>query len=340
MKQNVILIVCMDKEYNCSVEYDVASTLAQEYVLETIDDKVYLEKYLKFSHRIDTLIIDEELAGEFCKLQNPSHVYLLYEGDGDNSRINKYEGAQGIIQALGANYLATSSAPEKQITHLVNVISVCGGAGKTTAALGTAYWLSRKGYKVLYVDAEDFQTFSQILGCDAGDDETDRIMSSAIKNLTKDNLKDLIQEDFMNYIKPFYGPLASYGLCTNDYLKIVNQIEEQREFDYIVLEHKAGTIDDEMMRMILKGDSLIIVGRQTENATARIFRFLDIIREYTGQSVVVCGRYQKHRPDNLKDNIKDNDIPVSEYVPELDNDLTMKDIFSKCLLRDTAEAVI
>ncbi len=340
MKQNVVLIVCLDKEYTSSVEYDLASVLRGEYTLETIDDKNYLEEYIKSSHRIDTLIIDEELVGDFCQKQIPAHVYQLSEGDESAGKINKYTGAQGIVQALGADYLLKETEDQGRSTHLINVISVSGGAGKTAAALGTAYWLSRKGYKTLYVDAEEFQTFDQILRCDPGDDETDRNIAAAIKDNSEDNILTLVKNDLVSYMKPFHGILASYGLSAKDYCEIADKLRDTNDFDYVILEHRSGIIDSDTMRQILEGDRLIIVSEQTEHAAARITRLLENIGEYRGQSIIVCGRYKKYRPDKLSELISEDDYPIAEYIPELEDALTMKEIYSHNLFKDTAEAVV
>lgn len=340
MKQNVVLVVCMDREYTSSIEYELASVLKTEYALETIDDRDYLEDYLKSPHRIDTLIIEEELVSDFCQKQIPAHVYQLSEGDESAGKINKYTGAQGIIQALGTDYLLEESEDKGSSTHLINVISVSGGAGKTATALGTAYWLSRKGYKTLYVDAEDFQTFDQILRCDPGDDETDRNIASVIKDSSEANILTLVKNDLVSYMKPFHGILASYGLSARDYCVIADKLRETNDFDYVILEHRSGIIDSDIMRQILEGDRLIIVSEQTEHAAARTTRLLENIREYSGQSVIVCGRYKKDRPDKLGETISDDDYPIAEYIPELESTLTMKEIYSHNLLKDTAEAIV
>lgn len=340
MKQNIVLIVCLDKEYTSSVEYDLASVLRKEYALETIDDKNYLEEYLRSPHRIDTLIIDEELASDFCQKQIPAHVYQLSEGDESAGKINKYTGAQGIVQALGPNYLLEESDDKGSLSHLINVISVSGGAGKTTAALGTAYWLSRKGYKTLYVDAEDFQTFDQILRCEPGDDETDRKIASVIKDSSEESILSLVKSDLVSYMNPFHGILASYGLSAGDYCDIANKLRETNDFDYVILEHRSGIIDSDTMKQILEGDRLIIVAEQTEHAAARIKRLLENIGEYNGQSIIVCGRYKKDRPDRLSELVSEDDYPIAEYIPELEDVLTMKEIYSHNLLKDTAEAIV
>ena len=340
MKHNIVLIVCMDQEYISSVEYDLASVLGMDYVLETIDDTAYLEEYLKSSHRIDTLIIDEELAGEFCQKQNPAHVYQLSEGDESSGKINKYAGSQGIVQALGDMYLLKDTNEQAHLTHLINVVSVSGGAGKTVTALGTAYWLSRQGYKTLYVDAEDFQTYDQILGCSTGDEACDRKLASAMRDCSKESIENIIQADFMDYIRPFHGIPASYGIEISRYYELVNILVESSDYDYIVLEHGAGVISGAIMRQILAGDRLIIAATQSANSIKRLTRFLENIGQYSGQSFIVCGRYIKDRPDYLQDPVIDDDIPIAEYIPEADKELTMKDIFERKLLRDTAEAVV
>lgn len=340
MKQNIVLIVCLDKEYTSSVEYDLASVLRKEYALETIDDKNYLEEYLKSPHRIDTLIIDEELAGDFCQKQIPAHVYQLSEGDESTGKINKYTGAHGIVQALGPNYLLEESDDKGSLSHLINVISVSGGAGKTATALGTAYWLSRKGYKTLYIDAEDFQTFDQILGCDPGDDKTDRNFASVIKDSSEEKILSLVKNDLVSYMKPFHGILASYGLSARDYHVIADKLRETNDFDYVILEHRSGIIDSDTMRLILEGDRLIIVSEQTGHAAKRTLRLLENIGEYSGQSVIVCGRYKKDRPDKLSELVSEEDYPIAEYIPELEDVITMKEIYSHNLLKDTAEAIV
>lgn len=340
MKHNIVLIVCMDQEYISSVEYDLASVLGMDYVLETIDDTAYLEEYLKSSHRIDTLIIDEELAGEFCQKQNPAHVYQLSEGDESSGKINKYAGSQGIVQALGDMYLLKDTNEQAHLTHLINVVSVSGGAGKTVTALGTAYWLSRQGYKTLYVDAEDFQTYDQILGCSPGDANCDRKLASAMRDFTKESIDSIIQADLIDYIRPFHGIPASYGIETSRYYELVNSLARSSDYDYIVIEHGSGVINGDIMQQILAGDRLIIASTQTAHSRDRLARFLENIGQYSGQSIIVCGRFIKDKPDYLSELSLDNDIPIAEYIPEADNALNMKDIFERELLRDTAEAVV
>ena len=159
MKEKKILLISLDREYTEKVEGKISFLLNEYSKLEIIDSREYLTEYLQSDHpKIDVLIADESVYVDAIKVQPADKSYRLVEGDREADSVSKYEADEGIVNVIGKEFLKTGERVE-ETTHVINVVSVDGGSGKTKAALGITAQLAAQGYRVLYMDAENVQNF-------------------------------------------------------------------------------------------------------------------------------------------------------------------------------------
>ena len=138
MKRNTILVVSSDIEYVTSIECILATELDYKYNLEVITDKDYLEEYLEEAHKIEVLIIEDNMMSAFSDAQIVGRAIIISDGESQENVINKLDGAEAILRNLGARYLKATSQMGNITSKVIDVVSVSGGSGKTITALGIA----------------------------------------------------------------------------------------------------------------------------------------------------------------------------------------------------------
>lgn len=331
----------MDEEYVANIEEKLAIQLKDEYQLEIITESAYLEQYQKQSHRIDLLIIDEKLKAQFCSNQTPEIVISLTETDNDSRiYINKYDGVNAIVQKIGPQYFRECGKKEKTQTKTIEVISICGGSGKTIAALGIAMQLENSGKKVLYLNAEMEQNFCESMSLEKihyAEEMLALYLADGSDNVMENILKDIQHERF-DYVPPFRRMLMAYRLRAEHYYKVAEKIASRNIYDYIVVEHPRE-LTEAGMRRISKGDFLLITVLQNGNAIARIKKLIDNVGSIYGQGMIVCGKYRIDEPNELVDREFLSEWPICEYISERNEKIDMEKIYKYKLFKSTMEAI-
>ena len=164
MSKSTILLVCSDEEYVASVEGYLAKSILKSYRLEFITDLKYLSKYLEAPHKIEVLIVEDKLVPLFAQNQALGKVFVITESDKIGANlISKYLGAQGIVKLLGPTYMTSEAGGEPLRTRLHDVVALNNPSFKTLTALALSAQLANYGKKVLYLSADNMQSFNSLL---------------------------------------------------------------------------------------------------------------------------------------------------------------------------------
>ena len=123
--------------------------------------------YFSKPKTIDLLIIDEKFYGSSIELHSIRKTLLLTEDEdaanksvGNVLRLYKYTNIREIFSVINSREIGLSTnISSGNGTQVLLVTSAAGGVGKSTVALGLSMALEKDYKKVLYVDAEYFQTF-------------------------------------------------------------------------------------------------------------------------------------------------------------------------------------
>lgn len=347
MKQQKIVVICMDEEYISSIEYKLTEAFGQKAEFEYISNYQYFKKYMQEPQDIDILLIQMELYQEIIDKQNCPNIYLLTEdeevvkrgGAQENCRIiYQYASIRSMIDSLDSSILRAEEGKTQASTKLVSVFSVNGGSGKTTTALGLSGALARDGFKVLYLNTEclqDYQLFIQNM-----EYLPDSIGYQCVMDCERaaEMMLSKVRRNGFEYIPPFSKALASYQITIQSVVRIMEYIQKKNIYDYIVME-LSQEMQPEKMNLLQKSDRIVIVTTQEEQAVAKLGLFFNGITEWRGQCFLICNHYKKERKDYLTNSGISLKYSICEYIEEQTEPITLKSLALTNLYDKTAVAV-
>lgn len=339
MKEKKILLISLDREYTEKVEGKISFLLNEYSKLEIIDSREYLTEYLQSDHpKIDVLIADESVYVDVIRVQPADKSYRLVEGNREADSVSKYEADEGIVNVIGKEFLKTGERVE-ETTHVINVVSVDGGSGKTKAALGITAQLAAQGYRVLYMDAENVQNFGEFLNGTEESKWAKDTMSLAFMNAQAEAnaLNEYIQRGIYDYIPAFKSPLFAYNISLQSYYDMAEKLAAGRQYEYIVIEHSMA-LTRELAMFLGKSTAMIMCTNQGVGAAGRIERFMNNLIDFKGQCMLLCCQNE-----DTQDNFHQDPIvykyPVCETVPRQQTATTLDEMLAKGLYRAAAAAV-
>lgn len=338
-----IVLVSLDKEYVINILGTFTEELSEDYQIEVITDNEYLESYLQTPHKIDTLLIEENLLGVYSSNnQAVGHKYLITEADKIGANvISKYSGAPGIMKILGADYLRRSKHEDAGKTRIHDVISMDDPKIKTIAAITIAKHLSAYGRKVLYLSADNLQDFNVYMKDQdsfAGKEEALSI-NAVIKGITG-KLEQIVKNEDFDYIPQFEHLLSSYGMEPGTMMNIAKEIQRFDIYDDIIIDHPFGFSADTVTRLE-NSKSIIIITDQGEDAKRKIEKLLDNTQEVKENSLLICYPYDSSSMSAEKTFCGVN---ICENIRKIDlnnrNTSIIEELVEMKAFRDTAEAIL
>ncbi len=343
MKQNRIVIVCLDEEYIQSLEYKLTEAMGTNNSVEFITKYECFREFIAYLQEVDLLLVQEELYQEAIARQSFRKVYILTENEqmaelekGNKKYIYKYSSIRKMMDAMDAHDLTGHEGKTQEDTKLVSVYSVNGGSGKTTAAVGIAAALASDGYKVLYMSSECFQDYQLLL-------EEEAVMPNEIgyryaldsEQILPEMLEHIRQKGF-EYFPPFVKPLASYKITPKAVFRQAEAICAQKRYDYLILE-LSPEMDQEKMEILMKSDRIVLVTLQDAKAVAKLQLLTDELTELSGQCVLLCNRFHPEEENHLEESSAAKRYAVSEYVEE--QEANLRCICERQLFRKTSVAI-
>lgn len=330
-----IQIVSADIEYVNKILGRLVSEVRNDIRLEVVTDKRYFIEFNGADHPIDVLFIDEALATGVVSLPSVRQIYVISERH-DANAVSKFDGAAGILRILGDDALKSNNGINKRDCKIVNIVSPCGGCGKTTASIGIAYRLAQMNRKTLYIDAEYAQDFYEVMPKDSIDEAySDEQMAALMINITPQSLEYINQNivhGVFDYIPPFKNNLAGYHLDPKRILEAAKIIANKSLYDYIVIEHGTG-LSGEEIDSIYEGGRLVVVSN-VDLEHERVQRLLRLFRGYSGQGTVLL-----HNCDNKYLEDSNNRFSVAENIFYQKND-TIEEILANGYYKKTAESIL
>ena len=343
MKKNTILVVSSDVEYVTSIECILATELDYRYDLEVITDKEYLHDYLEDAHKIEVLVIEDNMLSEFSDAQIVGRAIIISDRENQENVVNKLDGAEAILRNLGGKYLRATSQMGNITSKVIDVVSVSGGSGKTITALGIAMQLCALRKKVLYIDAENYQNFYEYVGSPTDErgyfESADTGFLIDLEKCTVSALEKEIVRGRFDFLAPFRGNLMKYQIDEKNLYYAARRLADENVYDYIVVEH--GCMYDQEFFSYLNGSERIVVTtRSGAIESMRLGEFLDDIRQFSGQMVVVRNRLSDISNYSRHIEYEQGSIPVSEHVQEFKQQMSLSLVTEYGLYRKTAEAIM
>ena len=208
--------------------------------------------------------------------------------------------------------------------------------------------LSEMGKKVLYINAEAFQTFESVIDKsgafhnggptlpDGGrtfmTDEVKRAIAAGSPNASNVILANVRKGKF-DYIPQSMDVLSTYQVTEDKIFHVVKSLQSGKIYDHIVIEFESG-LSAARLTLLSECERLVIVTGQGREDDERRERFIKLLSTGLVEIVYICARCRN-------ENSIDGNAQICEYIPEKSD---IADIFESRegmnYYRKAAEAVM
>jgi cellulose biosynthesis protein BcsQ len=114
--------------------------------------------------------------------------------------------------------------------------SASGGSGKTTLAVGAAACLAAEGKKVIYIDAEERNTFQMYLADKCYVSNSAYKVLSSGENLNLYAVQDYLRAEVFDYLPPFRASLRTVGVPFSAYASLIELVRASGGYDYLIVD--------------------------------------------------------------------------------------------------------
>ena len=264
----VVVIADFEEDYVVVLEEKILEEFGDKVELEIITEEHYFQTYFTQQRTVEVLIVGEEFYFSELEKHNIRNIFVLHEKlvdmiekDSVVKHIIKYSSANKIYQqVISSNNCLSKLCANKQLskTKVIVVYSPVGGVGKTTLALGISAFLARE-YKVLYIAAERMNIFQYHFNAATSIPNSIAMELGESDTELYTKIKNVIETEFLDYFQPFSVALSALNLDCSIYNKIIKNVKEANEYDYIVVD--TDTVFDKAKAvMIAKADNVVLVG--------------------------------------------------------------------------------
>lgn len=245
MSKPVFVIVDSDSSYIASLEIKFLETLGDRIDLHIITEKSYYEEFFASPKQISVLIIDEDMYSENIRKHDIGNIFILGEmhkedeeiGQLNTVKLNKYTGINDIYnKVVNTSLIKPLDEHAERKTEVILVTSAAGGVGKTTIALGMSQALAKEYKRVLYVNAENINSFQHFLGDESSLSVGNVISVFSAAQSAYEMIRPYIMHSSIDFIPPFAASLISMGIDSSIYKKIVDGAKNANEYDVIIVD--------------------------------------------------------------------------------------------------------
>ncbi|RDU25146.1 AAA family ATPase [Anaerosacchariphilus polymeriproducens] len=331
-----ICVITQDESYINILENKLINELENFALLHIITDMEFLEEFLKEYQKIDVLIVAEELYGEnFKKHDIKNIIFITNEREKQNNLdslgqdvyVYKYQGINEIYAYID-KVISTRLGIQTEIkeeTKMIGIYSPVGGIGKTTTAIRIANALSKENKKVLYMNIESVQTFSQIFhaaevleeGVVSFIKSRDKKLNEVVSKLIRSNRK-------FDYVLPLRQSMPMYGLELEDYSYFIKCCKENLLYDYIILDMSTelNLITSGVMELADK--VVILIGQDKASMYKINYLMTQIDCSQNSHFKLWCNKYDSKKSNFIEENTNikgiinvsaylDYDVELEEY---------------------------
>lgn len=323
MSKPTIILADTDENYISSLELKFIDTLDEHINLEIITDEKYFEEYFSTPRTAEIVALSDELYTDALRKHNIANLCVLVEStessgteDLELKTIYKYSSLKEIYNEI----IGMSTDPELRggnvsaETQVVMVYSPIGGSGKTSIAIGLSTCLAANK-RVLYVDAEEINTFSVLL---EGAETMSSMFYSEFRpdnNQIYLNMKPQIRTERFSYLPPFKGSLSSIGISIESIIKFIECAKASKDYDYIVVDVDSTYSDDKAMLLSL-ADRVFMIAMQDRVSAHKMNMLLHNANCTDAEKYIfICNHFVTEAPNYIVSTAKKKYV-VSEFINE------------------------
>ena len=315
-----ILLVDEDLKYVFLLQAKIGEFYLNDIDLEVITEQSYFKEYFSEPRTVDLLIIDEKFYDHELKKHSIKKTLVLTDSEESTGKwseniINayKFSNMRDIFNIINSRNVGLNSIEQARSgTQVILVTSAAGGVGKTTIALGLCVALEKDYKKVLYIDAESFQTFHQLMNNRLFLDGNDLVDLSDSERINQ-YLKKSIVDNELCYLPAFRIPLVSVGLSLSLFNSFIKYIKKSEEYDFLIVDSDS-TFSNEKVDLMGDADKVIFVTDQSNKgrfATGQMLKNISELGE--NKYLFVCNKFSNKVGRYMQEE-GGIDYTISEYV--------------------------
>lgn len=337
--KKLFLVISPDEEYINSIEGSLSRNLSDDYKLEFITDLQYLEEYFHTAKSVDVIIGDEKVLPNLQQFQLMGKKYIITETDKIGPEfISKYSGATGILKQLGTNYLKNVGFQSGYKTQIHDIVCVDDPQIKTYSALAIAMQLSRFGRKVLYLCADNAQSFLCFMDSSAKDNKQSAMAAISMKAFINGETRDIepmIQKGKFDYVLQFDHFLSAYGITDETIYSLAEKIQQLEIYDDVILEHSFGFPIGSLARLERSKSVVVIAGNSAHSMDSLEMLLRNTISVEENSVILIYSK--AGRKGAVIPEYADN---ICEIIDGLDLSVMINESVDSKQFRSTAEALL
>lgn len=279
--------------------FEVCSFTTKSSLIKYIGDK---------SNKIDIIAFTEDLMDGAISTANAPAKILLSDGTYTELKefksVNKYQKAEKFINDILMIYSdktgrvdAVSTGDRK--TKIIGFYSPVGGSGKTTLSLAAAYALALRGRRVFYLNAEKINSTSYALNNANGGSLSDLYLTLKTKgaNVGLRIIANKYTDNHTNisYINPAESSLEINELTTDEFKRLLEELERLGEFDVVVVDFD-GEFNKEKISVLSEIDRIFVPFTSEPVSLSKIGLYMkelemyDELRDILDRSILVLNK--------------------------------------------------
>lgn len=342
MNTKRIILADPELHYIIKLQIKFLQELQDSYEIDVISDRDYFAEYFSSPQNAECLIINDSWATSILSKHNIDHVVILTDGTTSDmdpavrTRIPRYSSTEEIFNQIRSLLGAESNPGKKKDATVLFFGSASGGTGKTVLSMSIAEHLSRKYYRVLYVNTQSAQTFQYYLS-DQATIPTEAAMALLDESIDAyKSLKKQIREESFSYLPPFAMPLFSYGINHDIYASIIGSAKVSRDYDYIIID--AGSeLTEDVTSQIALSDKVVMVLRPEAVCNYALKQILNKISIKDEKLIKICNRV-KQNP--VRDMQGSDSLEISECVSEWTKEINADSIHEFSMTDDILKLAV
>ena len=338
MKKLLLVFIDLDEVYLTALERKFAIELGEFTDISIITDMCYFSEYFSIPREIDILAINEQLYDPQLCNHNIGMTNILTEIPVENNQENiqkninyiyKYTSVQEIFTQISSNEIIRNMKVNALANNskIILLNSPIGDIGTTSIGLAMATIIKNMGYKVLFVSAENLQSFAYLLGNNIY--LSNEVLEKFEKQeLTYDDIKQDIIQDIVDYLPPFSSSLCSLNIKEEKYFDLIKNIKLSGEYNYIFIDTSSNFSKD-IDKFINEVDKVIVMTNQYRSSCYKLGVFMSSINNVgMDKLLLICNKYNENKDNSL---INYNGMfYISDYIYYDENilDATLQEIIN------------
>lgn len=302
-----IIIADLEEDYVLPLKQRFADAYLNSIHLEIITNARYFEELFARPQKVDILIVSGRLYSPNLLRHDVKELFVLDESDmmsGRDARIkviNKYTSIKDVFGRIvqEADKILNGLSEKAQDTLITVVTSAVGGAGKTTVAMGLAAALTDRHKRVLYINAECFNTFqAKLKNAEPISNQAVYIkLASGVDNVYSE-IEEYIRKDGFSYVPPFKNALSAYGIPFGIYVDIIKKAKATKEYDHIIVDTDSN-VDAVKAELIALANNVIYVTTQEPYSGERLEMVVSALGgKKDTRKLFICNKYSATKERN------------------------------------------